>query len=110
MTRTVIVCLLFGFGINAFSQAQPARSSKAVNRPASSVGPTALLESARQSSARGDYLQAITKLRSALEMAPNSTDLLYHYGLVGLRLGKPAETVRSMAAATRLEPDNPDYL
>ena len=101
------IMLLFCLGLPVYSQSKPATPKSAPTqakstRTATALGPTALLESARQSSAQGKYSEAITKLSSALELAPNSTELLFDYGVVGLRLGKPAETVRSMAAATRL--------
>jgi tetratricopeptide (TPR) repeat protein len=71
---------------------------------------TAMQAQARKVAQSGQYQKSAVVLRQALLWAPNSTELLYDYGVVELHLGAPVETVRALRAATRLEADNAQYL
>lgn len=87
-------------------RAAPARRAQA----AVPNGPAEWLARSEAESRRGDDRAAIASVREALRLAPNSTELLYRYAHLAMRLGAPGESVRAMSAATRIESDYPDYL
>jgi len=110
VTRHVIMvgAALFAFFVPA-ADAQAARKRAAPAAPrVESVNELRSQGHARM--AAGDPRAAIALFRRALGRAPNSTELLFDYGRASLQAGLPAETLRALTAATRIESENPDYL
>jgi predicted Zn-dependent protease len=110
--RCIAILLVLG-AVSAAAQ-QPGKPRRGAPAPrakaAAPSGPAAWLAKAEAESRRGDDRAAIASVTQALRLAPNSTELLYRYAHLAMRLGSPAEAVRAMSAATRIESDYPDYL
>jgi tetratricopeptide (TPR) repeat protein len=109
MRAIVVFSVVFAAAVSSTAGAQrKSRSTADKKAPVQSV--TNIQSQAHRAALAGQYEKATTLFRQALLRAPNSTELLYDYGVVELHLGAPIETVRALRAATRLEADNPQYL
>lgn len=114
MKRCIAILLVLG-AVSAAAQQpgkpRPRRGAPAARaKAAAPSGPAGWLAKSEVESRRGDDRAAIASVTQALQLAPNSTELLYRYAHLAMRLGSPAEAVRAMSAATRIESDYPDYL
>jgi predicted Zn-dependent protease len=54
--------------------------------------------------------EAAEQLAKAAELVPDNPRIHYNYGLALQKLDKPAEAERSLLAAYKLAPTNPDFL
>jgi tetratricopeptide (TPR) repeat protein len=92
------------------TQAAGQVSKRTPSSPKTRPSVAALHKVATVRASAGDYRGALETLNHALLIAPNSTQLLYDYGMAAMRARVPAEAVRALTAATRLDPENPEYL
>jgi tetratricopeptide (TPR) repeat protein len=68
-----------------------------------------MVELARLETGRGDHAAALTSLRRALAIAPNSEQVLRAHAEVSLAAGAPIATVWSLEPLTRMHPTVVEY-
>lgn len=69
----------------------------------------ALLDLARLEVRRGKQQEARASLRRALELAPNSEEVLSAFARLSLALREPVPAVRALEALTRMHPSVPEH-
>ena len=117
MRTSAAVLLLTVLAVPAGAQTSgapaPRKAPRAVTRPHGTNEATqsahALLQLAREQTARGDVKAAGESLRRALSLAPNSEDVLFAHAQVALSAHAPTQALYGLDALTRMCPAVPQY-
>ena len=107
MRRNLIVlCLLLGLALPAFGTSEQERQLEAMAQQGSV---RAHLELARRGAERGDLNRSLAILTEAIELAPNSEQVLATYARVALAARAPVQAIITLEPLTRMHPTVAEY-
>jgi Tfp pilus assembly protein PilF len=110
---SVAICLVVGFGVLTWNQAQVWHESERLWTHALAIDPDSFVAHGNLGTAlaqKGKLAEAIDHYREALRIKPDYADALYNLGVALAEQGKLAEAVEHYQQALKIRPDYPEAL